>query len=101
MDPSLSTVLLLEALILHPHAFYLLTQSDLEGHVAEVRLRNPRFEGLMLSRVRLPGDALVMLIVRDGEVVVPRGQTRLARNDLLTIIGSEDAVQAAQGHLEA
>lgn len=101
INPSLSSVLLLQALILHPHVFSLVTQENVEGHLIEVRLRNPRLEGSRLSTVRLPGDALVMLIVRDGEVIVPRGHTRLMRNDLLSIVGAQDAVQAARVHLGA
>jgi Trk K+ transport system NAD-binding subunit len=101
VDPSLSPVLLLQALIQHPHVFSLLTRAEVEGHLVEVRLGNPRLEGLALSTVRLPGDALVMMIVRRGEVIVPRGHTRLVRHDLLTVIGSEDAVRAARTHLGA
>jgi len=99
VDPSASTIIVLEGLIHRPYAFSLIAETGISQHVADIHLRNPRVEGRRLRRISLPGDALVLMIVRDGEVIIPRGVTRLRRDDLLTIAGSPEAVERAVEHL--
>jgi Trk K+ transport system NAD-binding subunit len=95
VDPNLSTVIMLEAMVRHPHAFSMLAELDIASHVADVRLSNPRIAGKQLREIPLPGDALILAVVRDGEMVIPRGHTRLRRGDDLTLVGSRDDVLSA------
>lgn len=99
VDPSLSTVIMLEAMVRHPHAFSMLAELDMDSHVADVRLTSSAVAGKQLREVPLPGDALVLAVVRDGEMVVPRGHTRLRRGDYLTLVGSRNDVEAAAAYL--
>jgi Kef-type K+ transport system membrane component KefB/Trk K+ transport system NAD-binding subunit len=95
VDPNLSTVIMLEAMVRHPHAFSMLAELDIDSHVADVRVDDPDTAGRQLREIPLPGDALVLAVVRDGEMVIPRGHTRLRRGDYLTLVGSRDDVLAA------
>ena len=61
----------------------------------EVRLRNPDLYRALLRNVRLPGDALVMGLRRGGEVLVPRGDTKLRQGDLLMLVGRMDSLRKA------
>lgn len=99
VDPGMSAVVVAEGLIRHPHAFSLVTRTHMARHMIDVRLGNPRLENQPLHKVPLPGDALVLLIVREDQVVFPRGGTRLLHGDLLTVVGSPDAVESAREHL--
>lgn len=99
VDPSLSTVIMLEAMVRHPHAFSLLAELDIDSHVVDVRLTSSAFAGRQLREIPLPGDALVLAVERDGEMVVPRGHTRLRRGDHLTLVGSRNDVDAAAAYL--
>jgi Kef-type K+ transport system membrane component KefB/Trk K+ transport system NAD-binding subunit len=101
VDPNLSTVIMLEAMVRHPHAFSMLAELDIDSHVADVRLTDPRVAGKQLREIPLPGDALVLAVVRDGEMVIPRGHTRLRDGDYLTLVGSRDDVLAAAAHFRA
>lgn len=72
--------------------------SALEGiHAEMLQLTVPaasRLHGVYISELRLPPDAAVTLLVREGHSFVPEGSTRLASGDQLlvvTTIGSRDA----------
>lgn len=95
VDPNLSTVIMLEAMVRHPHAFAMIAELDIASHVADVRLTRPGVAGRQLREIPLPGDALVLAVVRDGDMITPRGHTRLRQGDYLTLVGSRDDVLAA------
>jgi Trk K+ transport system NAD-binding subunit len=99
VDASISTVVMLEGVVRHPHALSLVAETDIEHSIVDVRLTNPRLEDARLRDIPLSGDALVLMIVRDDEVVIPRGHTRLKRDDLVTLVGSPEAVHAAADRL--
>jgi cell volume regulation protein A len=44
-----------------------------------------RLSGVEVSELRLPGDAVVALILRDGALFVPRGDTVLRHGDHLLL----------------
>jgi Trk K+ transport system NAD-binding subunit len=47
------------------------------------------------QHVRLPGNTLVLLIRRNGQLVAPRGSTVLRVEDSLTLAGDFDSVWSA------
>jgi amino acid transporter/mannitol/fructose-specific phosphotransferase system IIA component (Ntr-type) len=79
-----------------------------EQELRDVLLRNERsltltvrtdgptssLAGVALKDLVLPGDTLVALIRRDGEVIVPHGRTILEPSDRLTIIGTPKHIDA-------
>ena len=97
--PSVSTVVLMEMLVRHPAAFALVAETDVARNMVEVQLQSDRLVGRPLRKVPLPGDALVLMIVRDGEVVFPRGNTRLRSGDRITLVGSAGDVDLAAQQL--
>lgn len=53
----------------------------------------PPWAGATLAQLHLPDGALVLLIRRENRFVVPRGDTVLAAGDVLTVMGSEEALR--------
>jgi Trk K+ transport system NAD-binding subunit len=51
--------------------------------------------GRLLRECRLPGDVLILAVRRDGELLVPHANTRLDRDDHLTLVGSREHVRVA------
>jgi len=96
VQPSMAAVLAVEGALHFPATFQLLT--DLSGNVelAEVRLHNPRIAGRRLSRIRLPGGVLVLGVRREGETIIPNGDTELEPADLLTLVGKPEALGEAR-----
>ena len=55
--------------------------------------------GQSLKDLHLPGGVLVLLIRRDDRFVVPRGNTMLEANDVLTLMGTPEAIHESEEQL--
>jgi trk system potassium uptake protein TrkA len=92
INPSLSPVVELEYLLLYPSVASLMTDLEDEHEIVEVRLGCPDLAGRPLRDLELPGGAMIVLVRRNGDIIYPRGHTVLEIGDLLTLIGSIEAV---------
>ena len=93
--PTLYRPTLLAMLARSPDMMRLLTTPTDQQDVKEVHLRNPAGQFRRLNNLGLPGDLLVLSIGRDGEIIIPHGNTQVELGDRLTILGSmEDLVEA-------
>ena len=78
-----------------------------EGELREILLRDERFIRLVLSEendtnqfigkmikdVRLPGQSLITIIYRNGDIKIPHGVTVLQGGDELSIIGDKEDIK--------
>ncbi len=60
-----------------------------------------RLHGVYLPELRLPEDAAVVLIVRDGRAFVPDATTRLMRGDQALLVAARRSRQEAERRLRA
>jgi cell volume regulation protein A len=60
-----------------------------------------RLHGVYLPELRLPEDAAVMLIVRDGHSFVPDENTRLMRGDQALLVAARRSRGEAERRLRA
>jgi cell volume regulation protein A len=60
-----------------------------------------RLHGVYLPELRLPDDARVVLVVRDGRSFVPDETTRLARGDQALLVAARGSRAAAERRLRA
>lgn len=86
--PSLYQPTLLALLARSPDLLRILTSSTDDQDVREIVLHNPLAHGERLSTLGLPGNLLVLSVGRGEEILVPHGNTRLEKEDRLTILGS-------------
>ena len=100
VQPTLATAVAIEGALLFPSGFAMLADKDDDVDMADVKLSNPQMINLPLRRVRLPGNALVLGIRRQGEMVVPHGDTVLKRRDTLILVGSPDSLLEARRCLD-
>jgi cell volume regulation protein A len=63
----------------------------LGGEILEVEAGAAGLEGRHVRELELPSSAVVMLVVRNGTGIAPRGDTRLARGDHVYVFVSSDA----------
>jgi Kef-type K+ transport system membrane component KefB/Trk K+ transport system NAD-binding subunit len=100
VQPTLATAMALEGALRFPSIFDVLLQQDRESiAVREISMANPSLTGLKLSQVRLPGDALIVSLQREGSVMVPHGDSQMELNDRIGLIGSPQSVERAIGML--
>ena len=100
LTPSLFRSSLMALMARNPTIFSLLTSTEDDRDLREIRLSNPDLDGMRLSRLNLPADFLVLTISRGDETIVPHGNTRLARGDRLTILGDTERMESVQMWLE-
>lgn len=56
--------------------------------------------GKEIMEVRLPGECLITIIERNGEIVIPKGKTKLQSGDVLSILGYPDDIKTLKEQLE-
>ena len=96
IQTAIAAALAIEGALQFPAAFAMLTDKKDNVDLADVKISNKYYHGLSLRKTRLPGDALVIGIQRQGEMVVPHGDTVLKRGDVLVLIGSPQSLHEAQ-----
>lgn len=93
MNAALDRPSLLALLARTPALYSLFSRSDDNKEVCEVVVANGQDVDKPLRELKLPGGLLALAIRRDGELLVPHGNTRLCRNDRLTLVGSLEDIE--------
>ncbi|MFQ6062670.1 MAG: potassium channel family protein, partial [Methanosarcinales archaeon] len=91
MSPTLSTALILDGMVGHPHLFSMFEVSK-EGDIVEIKVTNPKIIGYQIKDIKLPHDSLIVLIRRRDQSLIAHGDTTLEYGDYITIVGKSDAV---------
>jgi Trk K+ transport system NAD-binding subunit len=98
--PAVQRATLISMMARSPDAFNLLSSYQDENDTAEISLCNNALVQRPLRYLKLPGDCLVLAIRRGEELLVPRGNTELARGDRLTLFGPKDLLDDIRDWLE-
>ncbi len=70
------------------------TVAEIEGTaVIEVVVKNRKLVGKSLKELNLPKDAIIGAVVRKGECLIPRGDTKLELDDRLLVFAKWDEVE--------
>jgi Trk K+ transport system NAD-binding subunit len=96
MNAALDRPSLLALLTRTPAIYSLFSRTDDDKEVCEVTLTNAQDIDKPLRQLELPGGLLALAIRRDGELLVPHGNTRLCLNDRLTLVGSVEDIETAK-----
>ena len=84
----------------NPDALAMLTTARENRELAEAQMCNPDIAGARLRNLGLPGDFLVLSLRRNGDLLVPRGETTVEVGDRLTILGNIEDVRAVKKWFE-
>jgi Kef-type K+ transport system membrane component KefB/Trk K+ transport system NAD-binding subunit len=93
MNAAMDQAVLLGLLARNPSAYELLTRTDDDNEVCEVAVHNPLYLDKPLRQLEFPGELLVLAIRRQGELMVPHGDTRLSSGDQITLVGTCSCVE--------
>ena len=92
VTPMKAMYTLLHGFIKYPEYFEVLYNPEASDNidVCEIKPISQAIVNSKLRELNLPGDCLVLMISREGKRIVPDGNTRLEKNDILVIIGSKE-----------
>lgn len=99
--PTLFRPALLAMMARSPDIFQLMISAEDDQDVREAYVRNPLGAGQMLHTLGLPGNLLILSIGRNGDLLIPHGNTRLEFGDRITLLGNVDELQSAVRWLES
>ena len=93
-NAALNQAALLALIVRNPTIYALLTRTDDDKEVWEVVVGDGPCRGRTLRQLPLPGDVLVLALSRNGDLLVPHGNTQIAYDDRLTLVGSLEWVES-------
>ncbi|MDD5207440.1 MAG: NAD-binding protein, partial [Desulfobacterales bacterium] len=93
VQPSLATAIALEGALRYPATFDMIAEQVDGVELGEATLLNSRFQGIPISEVRLPGNALIIGIRRNGDVIVPHSYTALSLHDVVMLVGNPESIK--------
>jgi Trk K+ transport system NAD-binding subunit len=100
VQPAMAVALALEGALHFPAAFGMMMDQNDNVSMVDVPLRNQELTGRPLRRIKLAGGARVVGVQRDGEVLVPHGETVLRERDTLVLVGNPEALREARRQLD-
>ncbi|NUM48640.1 MAG: cation:proton antiporter [Anaerolineales bacterium] len=99
-SPAIQRATMLSMMARNADVLSILTSTQDERDSWEVVLANPTLVGTQLRELQLPGDLLVLAIHRNGEFLIPRGNTRLEMHDRLSLVGNLEDLKDIRSWLE-
>jgi len=87
-NPALYQASLLATLARSPDILKILTTTSSDQGLSETAITNQDIDGRRVRTLGLPGNLLVLAVTRNGEMIVPHGNTRLKFGDKLTLFGN-------------
>lgn len=100
IQATLAVAQFLEVALEYPTALTLLTDHTDDVEVRDLVLTNAAFSGKALRQVRLAGNVLVIGLQRNGEIIVPHGDTVMEVGDTLLLLGSPTSLLESAAMLD-
>lgn len=88
-----SNRILLQALIEYPSLFRFL---QVDQSVQEVKIGNGRLHNRQIKDLDFLGDALVIRIFRENDMIIPHGETQIKVGDVLLISADQEQAESIQ-----
>lgn len=93
MNAATDQAMLLSLVTRNPSIYELLTRTDDDKEVCEIQITEARYTGRPLREIKFAKNLVILAVRRDGELIVPRGDTQLEYGDHLTVLGSKDCIE--------
>lgn len=92
---------LLALIARNPAVYHLLTQVEDDKEVIEIVITDAWCQGKAIRDLKLPGDVLVLALRRNGELIIPHGNTKLECGDHVALAGSLNSIEMARERFAA
>ncbi|WP_340820481.1 cation:proton antiporter [Methanolobus sp. WCC4] len=92
MSPQMTTALVLDNMVGKPSMFSMCEVGE-EGEILEARVTNPKVAGKAIKELKLPENSLLLMVRRGEHSFIANGNLVLEYDDLVTVIGEDDAAR--------
>jgi len=99
VNPETAMVSLMDNFVRSPNATSLLLGYDEDQETIDIEVRDKSFHGIQLKHLRLPGDVIVLSVMRNQHAIITHGYTRLRLGDVLTVVGSHESLEDLERQL--
>jgi len=99
--PDTAIVSLMDHFVRSPQAASLLLGMEKGQDTLDIEITNTDIHGITLRDLRLPGDVIILSVVRAGTTIITHGYTRLRYKDIVTVVGSPKSIKQVQMRFEA
>lgn len=86
----------IENLILRPATYHALVDSFENFSVEEIHVQNTSVDSLQLKDVAFHKDAILIMLRRGSSLIIPHGESYLRVGDVLTVFGTNTAMEDAR-----
>ena len=97
--PEAAPLVVLEAMARAPLVLEMLSDGVGGAALRALRVESGAVDGRTLRELDLPREILLIGLERDGQRLLPRGDTRLARGDRLTALGTREELDRLERRL--
>jgi Kef-type K+ transport system membrane component KefB/Trk K+ transport system NAD-binding subunit len=95
MNAALDRAALMALITRNPALYQLLTSTEDDKEVSEIVVVNPALVGKKIREITFPGDVLILALRRNGELLIPHGNTQIEEHDHLTLAGNAADIETA------
>lgn len=95
VNPDLATAIAIERLLVKSHTFHIGGFSSGKVRLIDFNIESMEdFVGKKLMEIDIfKGELLIAAISRDGELIIPNGNTQLRKNDIIYVIGKSSCIE--------
>jgi Trk K+ transport system NAD-binding subunit len=96
ITPSKATVTAIGELVSLPSLFEWRETTEHRQQFAEETVVSDDVDGKQIGKIEFPDQAVIVLVQRGGEFLIPTQETVLLSGDRVTILGRSDGVKAVR-----
>jgi ElaB/YqjD/DUF883 family membrane-anchored ribosome-binding protein len=73
---------------------------DVEGSIRTATVQSDTVADKLVKELELPKDVVISAVQRNKEIIIPKGDTRLVKGDIVYLVGKEESIQECSEILE-
>jgi Trk K+ transport system NAD-binding subunit len=76
--------------------YYLLTRREDDKDFSDVTVSKTVHFGQKIRNLNLPGDIVIVGLKREGQFIIPTGDTKLEKGDRISLLGNIECIRKAE-----
>ena len=98
--PTAALIALLEHYVRSPQATSILLGMQEARETEDIEVLADDIHARALRDLQFPIGILILSVTRNGEIILPKGYTRLRKHDIVTVVGSQEQIDLVRTKLQ-